>query len=142
MPFFDAFAGPPKHQHRYWVGLLLFIRCTLLLVISTAMGHKFTASLCSIVIAVFVLQAISGSPYRNTYLTFLEKSYILNLGLLSTGAIYSRYSERGNQEALVITSIGIVFLQFVASRLPLLCKTARPCEETDYRDKREGGCTR
>ena len=115
MPFFDAFTGPLKYQHRYWVGLLLFVRCILLLVFSTTTGHKFTASLSSIVIAVFVLLAISGSPYRNTYLTVLEKSYILNLGLLSTGTIYIRYSASSNQEALTITSVGIVFLQFVAT---------------------------
>ena len=115
MPFFDAFTGPLKHQHRYWVGLLLFVRCILLLVFSTATGHKFTASLSSIAIVVFVLLAISGSPYRNTYLTVLEKSYILNLGLLSTGTIYIRYSASRNQEALTITSVGIVFLQFVAT---------------------------
>ena len=115
MPFFEAFTGPLKYQHCYWVGLLLFIRCTLLIVFSTTTGHKFTASLSSIAIAVFVLLAISGSPYRNTYLTVLEKSYILNLGLLSTGTLYIRYSATGNQEALTITSVGIVFLQFVAT---------------------------
>ena len=112
MPFFEAFTGPLKHQHRYWVGLLLFVRCTLLIVFSTTTGHKFTASLNSIAIAVFVVLAISGSPYRNTYLTVLEKSYILNLGLLSTG---TKYSAGGNQEALAITSVGIVFVQFVAT---------------------------
>ena len=115
MPFFEAFTGPLKHQHRYWVGLLLFVRCTLLIVFSTTTGHKFTASLSSTAITVFVLLAISGSPYRNTYLTVLEKSYIFNLGLLSIGTLYIRYSASGNQEALAITSVGIVFLQFVAT---------------------------
>ena len=125
MPFFDAFTGPLKHQHRYWVGLLLFVRCTLLLVFSTATGHKFIASLCSITIAVLVLLAISGSPYRNTYLTVLEKSYILNLGLLSAGTVYIRYFSNGNQEALAITSVGIVFLQFVATVIYHCCLKLR-----------------
>ena len=121
MPFFEAFTGPLKHQHRYWVGLLLFVRCTLLIVFSTTTGHKFTASFSSTAIAVFILLAISGSPYRNTYLTVLEKSYILNLGLLSIGTLYIRYSASGNQEALAITSVGIVFLQFVATVIYHCC---------------------
>ena len=125
MPFFDAFTGPLKHQHRYWVGLLLFVRCTILIVFSTTTGHRFTASLCSIAIVVIVLLAISGSPYRNTYLTVLEKSYILNLGLLSTGTLYTRYSTSGNQEALTITSVGIVFLQFVATVIYHCCVKLR-----------------
>ena len=125
MPFFEAFTGPLKHQHRYWVGLLLFVRCILLLVFSTATRHKFTASLSSIAIALFILQAISCSPYRNTYLTVLEKSYILNLGLLSTGTLYIRYSTSGNQEALTITSVGIVFLQFVATVVYHCCVRLR-----------------
>ena len=114
MPFFMLSQVPLyTMQHHYWVGLLLFVRCTLLLVFSTAMGHNFTASLSSIAIAVFVLLSISGSPY----LTVLKKSYIFNLGLLSTGTLYIRCSRSasGSQEALVITSVGIVFLQFVAT---------------------------
>ena len=125
MPFFEAFTGPLKYQHRYWVGLLLFVRCILLLVFSTATRHKFTASLSSIAIALFILQAISCSPYRNTYLTVLEKSYILNLGLLSTGTLYIRYSTSGNQEVLTITSVGIVFLQFVATVVYHCCVRLR-----------------
>ena len=31
-PFFDAFTGPFKDKHRYWVGALLLARCFLLLV--------------------------------------------------------------------------------------------------------------
>ena len=125
MPFFEAFTGPLKHQHRYWVGLLLFVRCTLLIVFSTTTGHRFIASLCSIAIVVIVLLAICGSPYRNTYLTVLEKSYIFNLGLLSTGTLYTRYSTSGNQEALTITSVGIVFLQFVATVIYHCCVKLR-----------------
>ena len=140
MPFFEAFTGPLKYQHRYWVGLLLFIRCILLIVFSTTTGHKFTASLYSIAIAVFVLLAISGSPYRNTYLTVLEKSYILNLGLLSTGTLYTRYSTSDNQEALTIMSVGMVFLQFVATVVYHCCVKLRdPVKRlvTKIREKEE-----
>ena len=116
-PFFDAFTGPFKDKHRYWVGVLLLARCSLLLIfyVYTANGSGvafFSINFASLIIMAFLATA---SVYRNYYLTVLELSYILNLGILATGMLYVQYFNiNGNQEALVITSIAIIFLQFTA----------------------------
>lgn len=33
-PIFDAYFGPFENHHRYWVGVLLLVRCVLLLIFS------------------------------------------------------------------------------------------------------------
>ena len=118
-PFFDAFTGPLKDKHRYWVATLLLARCTLLLVfyIYTANGNGVafvSTTFASLLILVFL--AATGSVYRNYFITLLELSYILNLEILATGTTYVQYiNDHGNQDVLVIASVGIAFLQFLAT---------------------------
>ena len=115
-PFFDAFTGPLKDNHRYWVGVLLLARCVLLLIffVDTSIGNS--TALVSVTLAALVILTIAGSKYRNNNLVLLEQSYILNLELLVSGTLYVQYASiDGNHEALFITSVGIAFLQFVAT---------------------------
>ena len=115
-PFFDAFTGPFKDNHRYWVGVLLLARCVLLLIFFLDTSKGNSTALVSVTFAAFVILTISGSKYRNNNLALLEQSYILNLGLLVSGTLYVRYASiDGNQEALFNTSVGIAFSQFVAT---------------------------
>ena len=113
-PFFDAFTGPLKDKHHYWVGVLLLVRCVLLLVFSLSNGNS--TALVSIIFISSTILAVTYSVYRSMHLTILERSYILNLEFLAAGSLYIQYKDHGiaNQEALVITSVGIAFLQFVA----------------------------
>ena len=64
-----------------------------------------------------VTLAATGSAYRKSYLSLLEQSYILNIGLLAAGTIYIQYiiQHSDKKEALFITSAGIAFLQFIAT---------------------------
>ena len=114
-PFFDAFTGPLKDKHHYWVGVLLLVRCVLLLVFSLSNGNS--TALVSIIFISSTILAVTYSVYRSMHLTILERSYILNLEFLAAGSLYLQYNDHAiaNQEALVITSVGIAFLQFVAT---------------------------
>ena len=115
-PFFDAFTGPLKNKHRYWVGVLLLVRCVLLLIVFVYTSKGNGTALISVTFAALAILTIAGSKYRNNNLALLEQSYILNLGLLVSGTLYVQYANiNGNQEALFITSVGIAFLQFVAT---------------------------
>ena len=129
MPFFDAFTGPLKDKHRYWVGSLLLARCSLLLVfyIYTANGSGVAFfSIAFAVLIILVFLAATGSVYRSYYLTILELSYILNLGMLAIGTLYVWYiNNSGNQEALVFTSVSIAFLQFVVTVIYHACVQLR-----------------
>ena len=119
MPIFDAFTGPLKDKHNYWVGVLLLARCILIpiIYIFSANGSGVaTVSLMFAVLFILVFLAASGFMYRNYCETVLELSYILNLGILATGTLYIQYiSNSGNQEALVITSVGIAILLFIVT---------------------------
>ena len=116
-PFFDAYTGPLKSRHRYWVGGLLLARCLVLLVFSVTVSNKNASTLFVIVLLVvlaLMYVALVGCVYRKRHLFFLECSYILNLGVLSVGTLYVQLSH-GNQAALVNTLVGIAFLQFAAT---------------------------
>ena len=115
-PFFDAFTGPLKDNHRYWVGILLLARCVILLIVFVYTSNGNDTALVSVTFAALVILTIAGSKYRNKSLALLEQSYILNLGLLVSGTLYVRYARVDvNQEALFIHSVGIASLQFVAT---------------------------
>jgi len=53
-----------------------------------------------------------GNVYKKWYLTLLENSFVLNLGTLAVGALFINLGG-GNQAALVYTSVGVAFCQFV-----------------------------
>ena len=114
-PFFDAYFGPFKDRHRYWVGALLLIR-GILYVIFAAYTNSVSNSN-SLVITVTVLALLSytilvGSTYRKWYLSALETAFILNLGILAGGTLYVQLS-KGDQAALVYTSTSISVAMFI-----------------------------
>ena len=115
-PFFDAFTGPLKHKHRYWIGILLITRCALLLVFFTYTVNGDSTALFAISVAVIIL-ATFHSKYRISYLTILEHSYVLNLGLLSivTGFLKLSSAFSDKQEVVITLSVGIAFLQFLCT---------------------------
>ena len=98
------------------MGVLLLARCVILLIVFAYTSNGNGTASVSVTFAALVILTIAGSKYRNKYLALLEQSYILNLGLLVSGTLYVQYANvDGNQEALFITSVGIAFLQFVAT---------------------------
>ena len=110
-PFFDAFTGPLKDKHRYWVGALLIVRCSLLLAFYLYTVNRRVAFASIIYVSLLIL-SVSGFGYRNFYLAVLEISYILNLGILATATLYFENVEK--QETLIMTCVGIAFLEFIA----------------------------
>ena len=91
LPLFDAYTGPYKHKHRYWTGLLLFVRVILFLIFSLNTLGDPTINLLSIAVCMFSLLtylSITGGVYKRLLLNFVECSFILNLGVLSAGGLY------------------------------------------------------
>ena len=110
-PFLDAYHGPYKDKHHYWVGVLLVVRG--LLFIFFALESNANLLLIKVTsISLTAFPSISGRLYKKIYLSVLENSFFLNLGVLAAGTLYIRLVG-GSQEALVTTSVGIAFLQFV-----------------------------
>ena len=111
----DAYHAPYKPKHRYWTGLLLFIRCALFLVFAFSVSGNDSINLLVISSATFgiiVGFALSGMVYKEWYLNALELSFILNLGILAV-ATYHVNQSGGSQGAVAYTSVGIAFLTFI-----------------------------
>ena len=131
--FLDAYFGPFRGEHHYWVGVLLVARVVLLLVFGLNSTNDPSVNLLA-VITVAVLLLIhfpnnthkivnpngagkhtrfwGGSYYKKWYLSLLESSFILNLAMLAAGTWYV-ISAKGNQTAVVYASVGITFCQFI-----------------------------
>jgi len=114
-PFFDAYFGPFKDRHCYWVGTMLLVRVLLLLTFAANPTSAPRVNLLAIVTASLVIlmyEASIGNVYKKWYQTLLENSFVLNLGTLSVGTLFINQGG-GNQGALVYTSVGVAFCQFV-----------------------------
>ena len=111
-PFLDAYYGPFKDKHHYWVGILLVVRGVLFVFFSSFFAVENNVNLLLTIVGSISLAALPGaSVYKNVCLSTLENSFFLNLGVLAAGTFYIRLVG-GNQETLVTTSVGIAFLEF------------------------------
>ena len=111
-PFLDAYYGPFKDKHHYWVGVLLVVRGVLFVFFAYFFAVENNVNLLLTIVSSFSLSALPGaSVYKNVCISTLENSFFLNLGVLAAGTYHIRVVG-GNQGALVTTSVGIVFLEF------------------------------
>ena len=117
-PFLDSYHAPYKANHRYWPGLLLVLRFTLLLVSAINFQEDPKTSLLAILIGVgnlFLWLWISGGVYTNKYVNILEGSFALNLIIL-TAVTYCVNLFKGNQLIVGYTwtiSVSIAFATFI-----------------------------
>ena len=117
-PFMDSYHAPYKAKHRYWYGLLLVLRFTLLLVFAFNFQEDPKTNLLAILIEVgnfFLWLWITGGVYTNKYVNILEGSFVLNLIILTT-VTYCVKLFRGNQlivEYTWIASVSVAFATFI-----------------------------
>ena len=114
-PFLDAYYGTFKDKRHYWVGVLLVVRGVLFVSFASFFAVESNVNLLLIIVTCISLAAfpsISGRLYNKIFLSVLENTFFLNLGVLAAGTLYIRLVG-GSQEALVTTSVGIALLQFI-----------------------------
>ena len=138
MPFFENYFCPLKGEHRYWIGVLLLCR-SIIVIFSIVNGIKvYLLVITTVVLLLLAYTAnlplslgtrnvdskqkaskfLSGC-YRNWYLSVLESSFFLNLGLLSLSSIFLQPVDDTNNSAVKLQkvftylSVSIVFVQFV-----------------------------
>ena len=112
--FIDAYHAPFDPKHRYWVGLLLFIRIAQN-ILQTLIAEQSVTILSIICIAIFLvaLKILNTRIYKNWALDTLESFFLINIIVLSAATYHVRESN-GNQSAVIITSISIVAITFLA----------------------------
>ena len=81
-PFYDAYYGPLKDKHHYWVGLLLIVRGALLVLFSVTSTSAPNINILSMILTPSVLLLYTshrGNVYKNRFLSICENSFFLNL---------------------------------------------------------------
>ena len=116
-PLFDAYTGPYKDRHRYWTGLLLFVRVGIFLVfavIQNVLDQPSLSLLAIIFVAVSLLcfQGMVGGVYKVVYINFLESFFLANLVCFSSATFYTSLTG-GNQAISVYISVGLALAVFM-----------------------------
>ena len=114
-PFTDAYYAPFKKQTRYWIGVLLLVRCILFLVFAFNALGNVSVNLISITTATACLLALAwlhNRLYEKLYNDFLEASFVLNLCILAVATYYVR-EVGGYQHVLAYLSTSIAFATFI-----------------------------
>ena len=146
-PFMDAYYGPLKDKHRYWVGLLLLSRALIHVSLDVAPNVKNTSILLALcLLSVFLLQlnAYVMGFYRNWYVSAFEITIISNFTLYTLTRLY--IAEKMQVEAALLvdnlfTAAGIaqlclliLYRIFVLLKHNLSCCTTLLSHRTSIRD--------
>ena len=111
----DAYLAPYTNRYHYWTGLLLLLRCILLLAFTINSLGDASVNLFMISASALGLQLwawMGGRVYRKWYLDALEGSFIINLGLLAIATYHVRLAG-GNQTAVTYVSVSVALITFV-----------------------------
>ena len=109
-PLFDAYTGPYKDRYRFWTGFLLLVRTLLFFIFTLGNpGLNLTA-----ISATSTCLAFAPAVYKKVWLTLLEYSLLLNLGVASAATFYCRDPQfSGNQAVVIYISVGAALITFV-----------------------------
>ena len=114
-PFFDAYTGPYKSQHRYWTGLLLVAR--LILLITFSVNNNLSVNLLAIItVSVILLEWLSSANwvYASPLNNFLEIVFLGNLCLTSAAVLFNVSNGKTSPVAIYLsTSIAFALLIFI-----------------------------
>ena len=112
--FLDAYHAPYASSHRYWTGVLLWVRCILFIIIASPSAGDSRADLFAVssaVIGLITFALATAGIYRSYYFGILEASFFLNLVLLATATNHVQ-AAGGNQAAVTLISLSIAFTTF------------------------------
>ena len=113
--FMDAYLAPYKLKHRYWTGLLLFVRVVLYLLsaVNLSGDPSFNLLVIGIVMAVLILiqLVLRKRIYKSVFLNRFETATYINL-LSYTIASYYCINDTNKQKILAIVSTSVAFIMF------------------------------
>ena len=108
--FLDAYTIPYNERYPFWTGVLLMLRCVLLLVFASNPSRNPSIIILAVaavtLIVAFLSRAFTGRIYKSWYIDVLEATFLLNLGILSVATFHTTLSG-GNQQTLANISVGI-----------------------------------
>ena len=132
--FIDAYHAPYKPKHRYWTGLLLFIRIILNLAVTANTSGNPQYNLLTIIVSTVLLLLlkayISGNIYKQKQLDWFESTCYFNLLLLSLLSLKSIGSHK-SQRFVFNFSVSVAFVMTVCILLYHIHRTL--CEIKFYK---------
>ena len=114
-PFFDAYTGPYRANHRYWTGLLLVVRILLLTSFSLNQSNNPTINLFIIIVfttTLLIWLYFTGWVYKSFLNNCLEVFFLCSLSLTSTAALFE-LSNNSQSPTVIYASTGTAFVVFV-----------------------------
>ena len=117
LPLYDAHFAPYVSKHRYWLGMMLFIRMGLLVTFSTTTGMVptlYSLILMNITATILLFYTAWNTIYKDKPVQMLEGLSLGNLIFYSGGNIITDTKSSNNWKPVVFCiSVGIAFIQFI-----------------------------
>ena len=108
-PILDAYTGPYKDKYRFWTGLMLLARLTLLLAYAVnSLGDAYFNVFLTGIVVLFLIafECIFLGIYKRWSSNILETTFLLNLALLCIATLYV-YGNDGDQTLVALISTGV-----------------------------------
>ena len=124
-PFFDTYTGPYKDKARFWTGLLLLVRITLLFVhaFDYSDGHITHLVVITACLVLISTMMILNGVYKSHSLNVLEYFFICNIEILFLTKISTIDPKwQSNISHLLVSSAFLVFLGIMGYHVYLSCK--------------------
>ena len=129
-PLLEAYYGPLKDGHHYWIGVLLLARVVVIIPAADPFASTSVKMLYIVVLMLLLLFFLSivGRVYKKYYNSLLENSFLVNLA--GFAALTACLEYVGTEQALAVyIMIGLSFAAFVVimaiQLYLLLCKLLR-----------------
>ena len=110
--FIETYHAPYAPKHRYWIGMLLFVRAVVYIVSAVNVSSNPQVAFLSIVYSVSFIVLLKGfiasRVYKNTANDVLDMFMYLNILLFVTFTWYS-FNSQQSQEALQVAYISVCF---------------------------------
>ena len=112
-PVYDAYLSPLKDKHQYWFGIMLLVRGILLLIltVSSIKNPELNVFTLSVVMTTLVVFMSVKKVYKQMNVRMLENAVLMNLIILSAGALY-KWESATSKMTLLDISIGVAIVQF------------------------------
>jgi len=113
-PLLEAYYGPLKVNHHYWVGVLLLARVVVIIPAADPFSSTSVKMLSVVILMLLLLLFLSsvGRVYKKYYNSLLENSFLVNLAGFAALTAYLEYM--GAEQALAVyIMIGLCFAAFV-----------------------------
>jgi hypothetical protein len=134
-PVYDAYFSPLKDKHRYWFGLILFVRGIFLILLTvTSVANPELNVFILFLFVIFLLFFMSVKyVYKRMTVRLLESAALLNLTILSAGTLY-KWESTESRSTLLTVSVGIALAHFC---IIVVLSLIKPCLSSGWRCTRQ-----